>query len=173
MDNTAVNNLWGFNEDTPKKNFQQKKGFLAQQLARLLGVKLPSDPDAMDTRADRTHSFNRNRGSRGRVTTTTPAKDTDKQCKEGHCFHCDKQGHISRNCPKKKKEDVKAHKAETENSDQENEAESAEESDNERFGCAVSYLRRTMSEEEKMEFILGAIENDKAGDNGDKSKSGF
>ena len=50
MDNTAVNNLQGLYEDTPKK----KKGFSAQQIARILGVKLPSDPDAMDTRADRT-----------------------------------------------------------------------------------------------------------------------
>ena len=84
---------------------------------------MPSDTDAMDTRADRTHSFNSNRGSKGRVTTTTPAKDTDKQYKEGCCFHCDKQGHISRNCPKKK-EETKACKAETEDSNHESEAES-------------------------------------------------
>ena len=48
-DNTAVNNLRGFNKDTPKKNFQQKKGFSLQQLARILGVKLLLDPGAMDT----------------------------------------------------------------------------------------------------------------------------
>ena len=132
-----------------------------------------SDPDAMDTRANRTHSFNRNRGSKGRVTTTIPAKDTDKQCKEGHCFHCDKQGHISWNCLKKKKEETKACKAETEDSDHESEAESANKSAGEEFGCAVIYLGRSMPEEEKMKFILQAIETDKAGDDGDKSKLGF
>ena len=172
-DNTAVNNLRGLYEDTPKKNFQQKKGFSPQQLARILGVKLPSDPDAMDTRADRTCSFNRNKGSKGRVTTTTPAKDTDKQRKEGCCFHCNKQGHISRNCLKKKKEDTKARKAETEDSGQESEAESAYESAGEEFGHAVIRLGRSMSEEGKMKFILNAIEADKAGDDGDKSKSSF
>ena len=127
----------------------------------------------MDTRADRTRSFNRNKGSRGRVTATTPAKDTDKQRKEGHCFHCDKQGHISRNCPKKKKEETKARKAETEDSDQESKAGSVSESAGDKFGCAVTYLRRTMSKEGKMNFILKAIEADKAGDDGDKSELGF
>ena len=172
-DNTTVNNLWGLYKDTLKKNFQQKKGFSAQQLARLLGVKLPSDPDAMDTRADRTCSFNRNKGSKGRVTTTTPAKDTDKQRKEGCCFHCDKQGHISWNCPKKKKEETKARKAETEDSNQESEAESTNESAGKEFSCAVIRLGRSMPEEEKMKFILHTIEANKAGDDGDKSELGF
>ena len=131
-----------------------------------------SDPDTMDTRADRTHSFNKNKGSRGRVTTTTPAKDTNKQCKEGCCFHCDKQGHISQNCPKKKKEETKACKAETENSDQESEAElTEEEEDLKEFGRTVSHLRKAMTDQEKMELILGAIKGE--GDDGDISESGF
>ena len=134
---------------------------------------MPSDPDTMDTRADRTHSFNRNRGSKGRVTVTTPAKDTNKQCKEGCCFHCDKQGHISQNCPKKKKEETKVCKAETEDSNHKSEAESANKSAGEEFGHAIIHLGRSMPEEEKMKFILQAIEAEKAGDNGDKSKLGF
>ncbi len=28
--------------------------------------------------------------------------DKEKYKKEGHCFKCDKQGHIARNCPSKK-----------------------------------------------------------------------
>ncbi len=28
--------------------------------------------------------------------------DKEKYRKEGHCFKCDKQGHIARNCPSKK-----------------------------------------------------------------------
>ena len=88
-------------------------------------------------------------------------------------IECDKQGHISWNCLKKKKEETKARKAETEDSSQESEAESAYESAGKEFGHAVIHLGRSMSEEGKMKFILNAIEADKAGDNGDKSKSGF
>ena len=128
----------------------------------------------MDTRADRTRSFSRNKGSRGRATTTTPAKDTDKQRKEGHCFHCDKQGHISRNCPKKKKEETKARKAETENSDQESDAESIDEAEDKNediktFSNAVALLRKTMTEEEKMELFREMIKDEE----GVLSESGF
>ncbi len=43
--------------------------------------------------------------------------DAEKCRKEGQCFTCNKQGHISRNCPdKKNKPQVKACKAETEDS---------------------------------------------------------
>ena len=102
-----------------------------------------------------------------------PAKDTDKQRKERHCFHCDKQGHISWNCPKKKKEETKARKAETEDSDQESEAESVNQSAGEEFSRAVIRLGRSMPEEEKMKFILHTIEANKAGDDVDKSELGF
>ena len=64
-------------------------------------------------------------------------------------------------------------KAETEDSDQESEAESANESTGEEFGRTVIRLGRSMPKEEKMKFILHAIEANKAGDNGDKSESGF
>ena len=61
---------------------------------------LSLDPNAMDMRADRNHSANRNRRSQGRASATAP-KDVDQQRTEGHCFTCNKQGHISRNCPDK------------------------------------------------------------------------
>ena len=62
---------------------------------------MPSpDPNAMDTRADRNRSANRNRQTQGRASATAP-KDVDQQRAEGHCFTCNKQGHISRNCPDK------------------------------------------------------------------------
>ena len=78
------------------------------------------DPNAMDMRADRNHSGNRNRRTQGRASTTAP-KDVDQQRAEGHCFTCNKQGHISRNCPDKpadktnkppfQKKKTKAHQA--------------------------------------------------------------
>jgi hypothetical protein len=66
QDNTAIQNIRGIYEDTPRKQSSQKKGFSAQQLAKILGVKMPSlDPNAMDTRADRSRSFNKNRRTQG------------------------------------------------------------------------------------------------------------
>ena len=52
----------------------------------------------MDMRADRNRSANRNRRTQGRASATAP-KDADQQRTEGRCFTCNKQGHISRNCP--------------------------------------------------------------------------
>ena len=54
QDNMAVQNIRGIYEDNPKKQSSQKKGFTAQELAKILGVKMPScDPNAMDTSAGR------------------------------------------------------------------------------------------------------------------------
>ena len=94
QDNTAVNNIRGISEDTPKKS-PQKKGYSRQQWAQLLGVKLPSPKeDAMDTRADRSRSFNRNQNTKGRVSATK--EDPDIQRKEGRCFTCNRQGHVAK-----------------------------------------------------------------------------
>jgi hypothetical protein len=101
QDNTAVQILRGLHNDNPrkKKNTLQQKGFSLQQLAKILGIKMPTpDTNVMDTCADRSHSWNKNRGTKGCVSTTAPSsppKDTEKQCAEGHCFNCNKQGHIS------------------------------------------------------------------------------
>ena len=56
QDNMAVQNIRGIYEDTSnrKKSTTPKTGFSAQQLAKILGVKMPSPgPDQMDIRADR------------------------------------------------------------------------------------------------------------------------
>jgi hypothetical protein len=100
QDNMAVQNLRGLHDDNPwKKNTLQQKGFSPQQLAKILGIKMPTpDANAMDTCADRSCSWNKNKGTKGHVSTTAPStssKDTKKQCAEGHCFNCNKQGHIS------------------------------------------------------------------------------
>jgi hypothetical protein len=72
QDNTAVQNIRGIYEDTSKKQSLQKKGFLAAELAKILGVKmLTPDPNAMDTRADRLQVFNKNHRTKGRAGTTT------------------------------------------------------------------------------------------------------
>jgi hypothetical protein len=160
QDNTAVQNIRGIYEDTPRKQSSQKKGFSAQQLAKILGVKMLSlDPNTMDTRADRSRSFNKNRRTQGRAANVT-ADATETQQKEGRCFTCNKQGHISRNCPDKKKKDkapVKARKAETEDSGAEGDGEKSEEEEPispEAFVC----LGKTMKEKDKIAIIKAAIE---------------
>ena len=79
------------------------------------------DPNAMDVQADRNRSANRNCRTQERASATAP-KDVDQQCAEGHCFTCNKQGHISQNCldkpmdnknnkPPFQKKKAKAHQA--------------------------------------------------------------
>ena len=101
QDNQAVQNIRDIHGDMPRKPPQKKTaGFTVAELAKILKVKMPLlDPDAMDTRANRNRSGNRNR-TRGRASATAP-KDVEEQRKTGHCFTCNKQGHISRNCPDK------------------------------------------------------------------------
>ena len=119
QDNTTVQNLRNLNSDIPRKFGNKKTGLSAKQWAQILGVKLPiPDSNAMDTRADRTHSYFRNNGLKGCAGTTK--EDPIKQCQEGHCFTCNKQGHLAKNCPDKPWKDkgkVKACMAETNNGD--------------------------------------------------------
>ena len=87
----ALQGIHDISEDTSSKNFGKKKtGFLAKQWAQILGVKLPTlDPNAMDTRdtrADRSRSFFKNKGSKGPAGTTK--EDPETQHKEGRCFTC-------------------------------------------------------------------------------------
>ena len=97
-DNQAVQNIKDIHGDTPKKPPQRKTaGFTVEELAKILKVKmLFLHPDAMDTWADRNCLANRNQ-TKGRAGATTP-KDVEQQHKEGCCFTCSKQGHISWNC---------------------------------------------------------------------------
>ena len=81
----------------------------------------------MDTRADRSRSYSRNKGSKGRASSTK--EDPDTQRKEGRCFTCNKQGHLARNCPDKPaktsdKGKVKARSAETNPVDNDDEVRS-------------------------------------------------
>jgi hypothetical protein len=163
QDNTAVQNIRGIYEDTPKKQSSQKKGFSAAELAKILGVKMPTpDPNAMDTRADRSRVFNKNRGTKGRAGTTT-TDPIEKQHKEGRCFTCGKQGHIARVCPdkdkdKKGKAPVKSRKAQTEDSGAEGDGESSDEEGT--ASPAVAYVRlgRSMKEADKLTILKMAVD---------------
>ena len=154
QDNTAVQNLRNLNSEAPRKFGNKKTGISAKQWAQILGVKLPiSDSHAMDTRADRTHSYIRNRGSKGRASTTK--EDPDKQRQEGCCFTCNKQGHLARNCPDKPWKDkgkVKACTAETETGDSDDIATLDDE-------ATILYQQaRAMKEESKIRFVQMATE---------------
>jgi hypothetical protein len=163
QDNTAVQNIWGIYKDTPKKQSSQRKGFSAAELAKILGVKMPTpNPNAMDTRADRSRVFNKNRRTKGRAGTTT-TDPIEKQCKEGCCFTCGKQGHIARVCPdkdkdKKGKAPVKSRKAQTEDSGAEGDGESSEEEETASPAVAFVRLGRSMKEADKLTILKMAVD---------------
>ena len=159
--NAALQGIRDISEDAPGKKTGKKTGFSAKQWAQILGVKLPAiDPNAMDTRADRSRSYFRNKGSKGRASSTK--EDPETQRREGRCFTCNKQGHLARNCPDKPaktsdKGKVKARIAETEPDNSESEAEPQ----NEDKAKTFVRLARSMKEEEKIDFLMGVIEADK------------
>jgi hypothetical protein len=163
QDNTAVQNIQGIYEDTPKKQSSQKKGFSAAELAKILGVKMPTpDPNAMDTRADRSQVFNKNCRTKGRAGTTT-TDPIEKQHKEGRCFTCGKQGHIARVCPdkdkdKKGKAPVKSRKAQTEDSGDEGDGESSDEEGTTSPAAAYVRLGRSMKEADKLTILKMAVD---------------
>ena len=159
QDNQAVQNIRDIHGDTPRKAPQKKvAGFSAADLAKILNVKMPSPhPDAMDTRADRNRSGNRNRRTQGRASATAP-KDLEQLCKEERCFTCNKQGHISRNCPDKptdskptnQKKNPKARQAKVDETSNEEDYGSPENN---------AWVRKgqTLTEEEKIAIINKAI----------------
>ena len=118
QDNTAVQNIWGIFEETPKKTSAggTRLKMSSQLLARILGVKMPTpNPNAMDTHANRTRSNNWKKGTRGHAAN---AKDESTNWhKKVQCYSCNQFGHIKRDCPKKDdekgKKPVKARVAET------------------------------------------------------------
>ena len=166
--NTALQGICDISEDAPGKKTGKKTGFSAKQWAQILRVKLPAiDPNAMDTRADRSHSYSKNKGSKGRASSTK--EDPETQRREGRCFTCNKQGHLARNCPDKPaktldKGKVKACTAETEPVDSEGEAESLT---IEEKAKSVIQLGRSMKEEEKINFLMRVIEADKGAEGED------
>ena len=83
QDNTTVQNLRNLDSNIPRKFGNKKTGFSAKQWAQILGVKLPTpDSNAMDTHADRTRFYFRNKGSKG--CTGTTKEDPVKQCQDSH-----------------------------------------------------------------------------------------
>jgi hypothetical protein len=74
-------------------------GYTANEWVKILGIdqskiEIPRRSDAMDTSARSRSKLQRTKGRTG-----TTKQDPDTQRKEGRCFHCNKQGHESRNCP--------------------------------------------------------------------------
>ena len=166
--NAALQGIRDISEDAPGKKTGKKTGFSAKQWAQILGVKLPTlDPNVMDTRTDRSRSYIKNKGSKGRASSTK--EDPETQRKEGRCFTCNKQGHLAQNCPDKPaktldKGKVKARTAETEPVDSEDEAEPQTIEEKAR---AVIRLGRSMKEEEKIDFLMRVIEADKGAEGED------
>ena len=120
---------------------------------------MPShDPNAMDMSVGRSRSFKpKTQGHTANVT----ADAAEIQRKEGRCFTCNKQGHISKNCPdKQKKKDkalVKACKAETKDSGAKGDGES---SDEEKSISPDAYIRmgRGLKEKDKIAIVKMAID---------------
>jgi hypothetical protein len=164
-DNTLVQNVAAIGADgMGRKNKPfNKTGFSPQQWAKILNVKMPLDPNAMDTRADRSCSYNRNKEARGRTSTT---EDTQKQRAEGRCFTCNKQGHISCNCPDKtpkKKSPVRAKKAETSDQDSDSENEDPKPMDLDTY----VQLGKSLTEDTKIAIIRKAIEAEQGAEGND------
>ena len=166
--NTAMQGIHDINEDTSNKKTSKKSGFSAKQWAQILGVKLPTlDPNAMDTCADQSHSYFKNKGLKGHVGSTK--EDSETQCREGHCFTCNKQGHLAQNCPDKPAKNLdkgktKAQGAEVKPNDSNKEAEPQI---IEEKAKAVIQLGRSMKEEEKINFLMRVIKVDKGAEGED------
>jgi len=118
QDNTAVQNIRGIFEETPKKTSTTggKPRILMQLLAWILGVKMPTpNSNAMDTRANRTRSNNWKKGTKGHASNTE--EESTNWRNKVECFKCHQKGHIQCNCPNKDnekgKKPVKAQVAET------------------------------------------------------------
>jgi hypothetical protein len=164
-DNTLVQNVAAIGADGMgrKNKLFNKTGFSPQQWAKILNVKMPLDPNAMDTRADRSHSFNRNKGSCGHASTT---EDTQKQHAEGCCFTCNKQGHLAQNCPdktQKKKSQVKAKKAETSDQDSDSKTKDPKPMDLDTY----VQLGKSLTEDTKIAIIRKAIEAEQGAEGND------
>ena len=131
---------------------------MLDQWAKILGVKIPKDPNAMDTSAGRTKAYFVKKKTQGRAVETKEKFDPDTQRKEGRCFNCNQQGHLSKNCPKPKKDKgkipVKARIAETEESSAE---EDANETDDEKIADDYWTKGRALKEASKLHIIQKAI----------------
>ncbi|KAH9059455.1 hypothetical protein EDB83DRAFT_2520577 [Lactarius deliciosus] len=165
QDNTAVQNIRGIYKDMPKKRNSKVNPY---QLAKVLGVKMPSpNPNAMDTQADCTQSsWNRNK-TKARTSITNSSNSREDQMKTGCCFTCNKQGHLSRNCPDKpdimvKKSQAKARTAKADEDVEEDDTESSyQESGFDKFikqNLVLNEIIRTMSTTERREMVTHTLE---------------
>ena len=163
QDNTAVQNIWGINEETANKKgiFPQKKqnltGFTPQQWAKILIIKMPIlDINAMYTHANRSCNTNRGQKTRGWVM-VAEAPNEDTQWKEGHCFTCI-QGHISWNCPDKKGKSKALVKECTAATKDESDNDSITESDSQPM-TLNQYIKlgKTLKEENKITLIRRVV----------------
>jgi hypothetical protein len=181
-DNTAVQNLKGHQDKgglytkgqdglyTKKDRKNLLGGYTANEWAKILGVdqskiEIPRRSDAMDTSARFRSKFQR---TKGRTGTTKP--DLDTQRKEGRCFHCNRQGHVSRNCPdksdsssKKKKTPSKGRAAKAKTSTSSAASSDADESSSEEEESdkdVDSFLRRTkaLKTKDQLHILQMAIE---------------
>jgi hypothetical protein len=179
-DNTAVQNLKGHQDKSAlymkgKDGLYTKKdrknllgGYTANEWAKILGVdqskiEIPKRSDAMDASARSRSKFQRTKGHTG---TTKP--DPYTQRKEGHCFHCNRQGHISKYCSdksdsdsKKKRTSIKGRTAKSNRSTSSSDANvsdssSEEETDNE----VDSFIKqaKALKTENQLHILQMAIE---------------
>ena len=161
-DNTAVNNLKGLGpgDQAPQKKKGTLAGMTAAQWAHILGVKLPKDPNAMDTSA-RNRSFQKKKKTQARLATASDIEENQRR--EGCCFTCNKQGHLSKNCPDKKekkpkgKTPAKVRIAETEDDSTEEEEESSKEESDDDWAETFIKKARAGPEKGKLRILQKAI----------------
>ncbi len=87
--------------------------------------------------------------------------DKEKYRKEGHCFKCDKQGHITRNCPTKK---TCAHTTRTPNAS-ETTSVTSEALTEETLTASIASQISKLTDEERDELIV-AMQGFKEGEEG-------
>ena len=77
-DNTAINNLKGLGpgDQAPQKKKGTLAGMTPAQWAHILGVKLPKDPNAMDTSARSKSFFQKKKKTQARLATASDIEDT-------------------------------------------------------------------------------------------------
>ena len=116
--------------------------------------------DSMDTRADRNHLANQNCQTQGRASATAP-KDVEQLRKEGCCFTCNKQGHISRNCPDKPANDKPTNQKKKNSKARQANIDEHETSDEEDYGSPENntwvHKGQILTEEKKIAIINRAI----------------
>ena len=114
----------------------------------------------MDTSA-RNRSFQKKKKTQARLATASEIEENQRR--EGRCFTCNKQGHLSKNCPDKKekkpkgKAPAKARIAETEDDSAEEEEESSKEESDDDWAETFIKKARAGPEKGKLRILQKAI----------------